>query len=122
MKKTSYAKTGAIICGLGNAFLNLMKQLNEMDQDPDQKFKWGEFLASVGKGAALGGLAGFGIGAVRDYQNSLEQPIDLNAHLFAFSGLLMLDKSDPQFKAWKKLSIKYVVSLLNSLKIKSVVS
>ncbi|MBV6639667.1 MAG: nucleotidyltransferase domain-containing protein [Cyclobacteriaceae bacterium] len=106
MKKTSYAKTGAIIGGLGNAFLNLMKQLNEMDQDPNQKFKWGEFLASAGKGAAIGGLAGFGIGAIRDYQNSLEKPIDLNAHLFGLSGLLMLDKSDPQFKSLEKAANK----------------
>ncbi|GAA5043785.1 hypothetical protein GCM10011506_47120 [Marivirga lumbricoides] len=106
MKKNSYAKTGAVICGLGNAFLNLIKQLNMMDQDPNLKFKWDEFLVSAGKGAAIGGLAGFGIGAIRDYQNSLEKPIDLNAHLFGLTGLLMLDKSDPQFKSLEKAANK----------------
>ncbi|WOK09138.1 nucleotidyltransferase domain-containing protein [Imperialibacter roseus] len=111
MKNKSYAKTGAIICGLGNAFLNLMKQLNEMDQDPNLKFKWNELLGAAVKGATVGGVVGFGIGAIRDYKNSTEQPIDINAHLFSLSGLLMLDKSNPQFinlqKAVNKICMEF---------------
>jgi len=98
MKKSDkYAKNGALIIGTGNCILDVIKQLYEMNQDSNKKFNWNEFLIATGKGLAVGGVIGYGIGAILDYQNSLKKPINLNSHLNNRSRQLMLNKSDRQF-------------------------
>lgn len=113
MKKSKeFAKNGAWIFGLGNAFLNLMRQLDEMDKNPDLNFKWQELFVAAGKGAIVGGVAGFGIGAIKDHNNSLERPIDLNRYLVTLAESLMLDKSDPEFVGLNKSVKKIVVDFM----------
>ena len=98
MKKSEeFTKNGAIILGLGNGFLNLVQQWDEMNKNPNLKFKWVELFTSLGRGAIAGGSIGFGVGWVLDYQNSKQRPIDINSHLNNRSRQIMLSKSDRQF-------------------------
>lgn len=97
-KKTKYASNAALIAGLGNAALNLFNQLNKMDKEPEMKFDWGELLGAGLKGAAVGGAAGFAVGAVADYQNSLEKPIDTDSFLHSLVSTVRLSKDDNDFK------------------------
>jgi hypothetical protein len=98
MKKSNlYAKNGALIFGVGNGFLNIVKQLEEMNKDTNLKFNWPELLSSLSKGALIGGTAGFGVGWILDFQNSKQSPMDIDKHLHDRSGMLTLDKKDPEF-------------------------
>lgn len=115
MKKSEeFAKNGAIILGLGNGFLNLVKQWDEMNKNPDLKFNWFELFTSLGKGAVVGGSIGFGVGWVLDYQNSKQRPIDLNNHLMSLSSMLTLDKKDPEFVDLKQSVDKVIAVFRNS--------
>lgn len=82
-KKTKYAINGALWLGLGNAALNAIKQLTQMDNDPKKEFDWHALLGAAGKGAIVGGAGGLAIGAYTDYQNSQEKSLDTDAFLFA---------------------------------------
>lgn len=97
MKAKKYAINGAIILGILNSILNAIKQSNEIDQNPNQKFDWGRLLIAGGKGAVVGAIGGFGIGALVDYQNSKVKPIDTNRRLSLLTERIRLDKSDPLY-------------------------
>lgn len=97
-KSIKYAKNGAIIFGLGNGVLNIINQLNGMSENPDLKFNWIEFLAAIGKGAAVGGLGGLSIGWLVDYNNLRQKPIDTDAYLTGLINNIRLDKVDPNYK------------------------
>ncbi len=121
MKKSNlYAKNGAILIGIGNGIFNAFRQFERMTEDPTIKFDWLELLKAIGKGAAFGGVAGYGIGAFLDYQNSKEVPIDLNNHFDVLVGAIVLDRSDPQYlRLQRKVNVlirsfkKYFGSYLN---------
>jgi hypothetical protein len=77
-KKSKYAFHGAAWCGLGNALLNVINQLNEK---PNHPIDWSRVLKALGKGALVGGTGGFMVGAYVDFQNNIEKPLNTNAIL-----------------------------------------
>jgi len=114
MNKTGkYALNGAIILGLGNAFLNAIKQINRINENPDEKFDWKELLVATGKGAVVGGVGGGIIGAISDYQNSLEEPLNTDVLLLGLVDNARLSKDD---KAYKSLNEKadQIITLLKN--------
>src|SRR5690606_3659010 len=96
-KATKYAINGALLVGILNAILNAFKQSNEIDKNPGQEFSWRRLLTAAGKGAAVGGLGGFGIGAWVDHQNSKVKPVDTNKKLSLLTEKIRLDKNDPLY-------------------------
>lgn len=97
-KKAKYAVNGAVWIGLANAALNAIRQISEMNNNSNKKFDWEELLGAAGKGALVGGTAGLAVGAIADYQNGHEKPIDTDAFLFAVMSGVKLDKSDNVYK------------------------
>lgn len=67
-KAKKYAQNGALLFGIGNAFINAFNQLNS--NDLNKKFEWGQFFTAAGKGAVFGGTSGFIIGTIRDKKMS----------------------------------------------------
>lgn len=96
-KTTKYALNGALWIAILNALLNAIKQSNEMDQNPNQKFDWGRLLIAGGKGALVGGLGGAAIGSIADYNNSQVKPINTDLALSNLTSKVRLDKSHPVF-------------------------
>lgn len=96
-KARKFAVIGAYIGGLGNTFLNLLQQLNEIESNPEQKFDWRRLLFAGGKGALLGAAGGSIVGSIADYQNSLEKPINTDACLQALASKLRLKKTDRKY-------------------------
>lgn len=97
MKAKKYAINGAIVIGILNSILNAAKQLNEMEQNPGLDFNWQKLLVAAGKGAAVGGLGGFAIGSLVDYQNAKVRPINTDLALSILTNKVRLDKSHPIF-------------------------
>lgn len=98
MKKTKkYAKVGALILGIGNAALNVNKQLAAIKANPELKFNWSALLSALTKGAVLGTVAGGSVGAIVDYRNSLIRPIKTDTRLFEFTERIRLDKRSEKF-------------------------
>jgi len=110
-KAAKYAINGALICGIGNALLNIIRQINRMNDKPEVKFNWKELLIASGKGAVVGGAAGGLIGAITDYQNSMEKPLNTDVLLLGFIDKIKLTKDDNTYQA---LSGKadYLINLL----------
>ncbi|MBL7933518.1 MAG: hypothetical protein JNL60_16555 [Bacteroidia bacterium] len=99
MNKTAkYGLYGAIGGSLINALFNIIKQLNEMDKEPGKEFDWGNLLGAAGKGAIVGGVGGLAVGAIADYQNDKEKPINTDAFLFTVIKDVKLDKNQSDFK------------------------
>ena len=96
-KARKFAVVGAYIWGLGNTFLNLLQQLNEIESTPEQKFDWRRLLFAGGKGALLGAAGGSIVGSIADYQNSLEKPINTDACSQALASKLRLKKTDRKY-------------------------
>lgn len=88
---------GAIGIGLLKAAINTASQLDQMKDNPQQKFDWSELLIETGKGVLIGGTGGAIIGSIEDYYNDLEKPRDTNAFLYAVAGKLRLRKDDYTF-------------------------
>lgn len=107
-KKGKYAINGALILGLGNAVLNAINQLDKTDKEPEKKFDWGELLGAALKGAAVGGVGGFAVGAIADYQNSLEKPIDTDAFLFSVINTVRLNKEDNSYRTLNDKASKLI--------------
>ncbi len=112
-KSTKYAINGALFLGIANAALNAIRQLNEIESDPGKKFSWEKVFLAGGKGAVLGGAAGFAAGTLTDYLNSKEKPIDTDSYLLDIVNTLKLDKND---KVFVNLSNKtnLLIELLNN--------
>lgn len=114
-KKGKYALNGALILGIGNGILNAINQLDKMDKDPGKNFDWAELLGATAKGAAVGGAGGFAIGAVADYQNSLEKPINTDAFLFSVVNTVRLSKDDSEYRSLNDKASKLVELLKTEL-------
>ena len=71
-KATKYALNGAGIGGLGGIIFSVIKQLSEMNDNPNLKFDWVKMFETGLKGAAIGGATGLAIGVITDYQNENE--------------------------------------------------
>jgi len=99
MNKTAkYAINGSIICGLGNALLNFIKQINHINENPEEKFNWEELFIAAGKGALAGGIGGGILGAITDYQNSLEKPLNTDILLLGLVNNVKLSKNDNTYQ------------------------
>ncbi len=96
-KATKYGINGAVFIGIGNALINIIKQLDDINDEPELKFNWKQFVIAAGKGAILGGIGGFGIGAIVDYQNSLEKPLNTDALLIGLASKQRLKKTDRKY-------------------------
>lgn len=93
-KAIKYGTNCAIMFGAGNALINFINQLIKMDKDPTKEFSWREIFVAGSKGALVGGATGFTIGAIVDYNNSLEKPKNTDAILLTIASALKLDKRD----------------------------
>lgn len=96
-KAKKYAVRGAIGIGLFKAALNTAKQLDQMSENPGQKFNWKELLIETGDGALVGGIGGGIIGGIADYQNDKIKPANTDAFLYAAAAKLKLKKDDTTY-------------------------
>lgn len=114
-KKKKYALNGALVFGIGNAVLNAINQNNEMDKDPTQKFDWERLLKAGAKGALIGGAGGLTIGAIKDYQNSKEKPVNTDKYLFSVIDEVRLNKTDFSFRALNQRADMLIMHLISKL-------
>ncbi len=112
-KAIQYAKNGAIIFGISNALLNALNQLEEIKGNPNLKFDWSRLLQAGGKGALVGGVGGAAIGAIVDWENSREEPLNTNVLMNRIIADLKLSNEDPVYQV---LSAKatVIVKLIQS--------
>lgn len=96
-KSNKYALNGAILFGIANAAINAIKQLNQIENTPGQKFNEEQFFIAGGKGVVAGAATEFLIGATTDYFNKGEKPINTDAYLLAIVDKLRPDKNDKIF-------------------------
>jgi len=109
-KAKKYAQTGAIVCGVGNAIINAINQLNS--KDTKKKFDWGQLAFAATKGAVFGGAGGFVLGSIRDKKmthvfskfGSVPNYLHKSLHYYKDDNTLLLDKAE-QVKA--KLNQKF---------------
>jgi hypothetical protein len=97
-KKTKYAQNGALIFGIANAILNATEQLKASKNNPNSKFDWTQLFAAAGKGALFGGGCGLGVGAIKDFNNSLMKPSNIDPYLQKLADKVRLDKQSPKYK------------------------
>lgn len=98
-KKSKYAINGAIWLSILNAGLNAIRQYIEISNNPKQNFDWNRVLIAGGKGAIVGAVGGLSIGAIADYENSKELPIDTDLHLKSTAKNIRLNKESDLFKS-----------------------
>ena len=114
MSKTlKYARNGAIAGGLGFLLFNLFKQLARINENPDAKFDWEEFIISGGKGALIGGSTGLVVGGIKDINNSFEQPLNTSDLLNSAISQMTLDKQNYYYK-WLSGKALKVEKFINS--------
>jgi len=98
MNKTQkYSIQGAICVGLLKGALNTASQLDQINNNSQQKFNWTKLFQETGKGILIGGAGGAIIGAIEDYQNSLEKPLDTNEILHEVAAKIRLRKNDSAY-------------------------
>jgi hypothetical protein len=68
-KALVYTRNGALIVGLGNGLINIMKQLNNQPNF-STVFDWGQLLLAISKGAVVGATGGFIFGSIEDKRMS----------------------------------------------------
>jgi hypothetical protein len=107
-KKGKYALNGALMLGIGNGLLNSFNQFDNMNKEPGKKFDWRELLNATAKGAAVGGAGGFAIGAIVDYQNSMEKPINTDAFLFSMVDTVRLSKGDIEYRSLNDKAYEFI--------------
>lgn len=112
-KSIKYAVNGAIGVGVFNAILNAIKQLNEIDDNPSQRFSWERLIIAGGKGAAIGGAGGLLLGSVKDYYNSKEIPLDTDAFLYNLINQVKLNKNDSIYIRLNQIADE-IISLLRN--------
>jgi hypothetical protein len=96
-KAIKYAVQGGISVGLIKTVFNTVKQLNEIEKNPQQKFNLKELLIEAGKGFVIGGIGGGIVGAIEDHQNGLEKPLNTDSFLYAAASKLKLNKEDATY-------------------------
>jgi len=96
-KATKYAINGAVISGGLTVIFNALKQLNEIEQNPDLKFNWKRLFITTGIGTIAGGVGGFVIGSLVDHNNSKIKPIDTDKKILSFVDKAKLDKTDIKY-------------------------
>lgn len=116
MSKTyTYTRNGLIIGGAVNGVINVVTQLNKISAHEQEKFEWKQLLFAVGKGSAIGGLTGLAIGAITDFENSLEEPLDTDAFLGGMVNRLRLKKDNIIYKELCFVADRIIECLKNKL-------
>lgn len=115
-KKLKYARNGAIVGGLGFLIVNLIKQLNRKDENPESTFDWEEFLIAGGKGALIGGGVGLIAGGITDMNNSNEPPLNTSSILNATINNLTLNKQDRSYKWLSNKAVKIEDFIVSNFK------
>lgn len=110
-KAKKYGMNGAILGGIGNVIINLIRQFEAMDGNPELKFSWKELLFAAGKGALVGGGVGYTIGAIADYNNGQIKPVNTDAFLFSLVSNFKLDKNDTKYLLLNERA-NWLISLL----------
>lgn len=101
-KKEKYALRGLAIGGIIKLLINGIKQYQEIQENPEKEFDWGEFLKEGGKGALIGGGIGLGIGAIEDAVTANQKPINTDEYLNAFVSSVQVNKNSRLYKASEK--------------------
>lgn len=115
-KKLKYARNVAIAGGIGFLIINLIKQLNRKDENPDSKFDWEEFLKAGGKGALIGWGVGLIAGGITDMNNSNQEPLNTSYILNAAIFNLTLNKHDHSYKWLSNKAIKIEKFIVSNFK------
>lgn len=102
-KTTKYAIRGLTIGAALRGLKNMIEQRDRMQQAPGITFNWRELLQEAAKGAFTGVLIGGGIGAIRDYQNCLEEPVNTDSILY---NILLKAKLSPSNRDYMELREK----------------
>lgn len=102
-KAIKYGTNLAIVGGVGNGIVNIIKQLDRMKNNPDNQFDWRSLFLAIGKGGLIGGGIGLVSGAIVDYRNSLKHPINTDAFLFNFVAESRLNK---KHKTYSSINVK----------------
>jgi predicted nucleotidyltransferase len=97
-RKTQYAINGAIGGTLISALINVFKQLNRIEENPQLKFDWSELFKAGGKGALIGGCGGLVVGAIVDEVNANTKAINTDAYLSSFAFAVQADKNSSLYK------------------------
>lgn len=95
-KKTKYTIYASIAGGVINGVLNIINQNNEQSDVP---IDWSRVLKATLKGAAVGGVGGFLVGAYVDHRNSLEKPINTDLELGGLIRQAQLRQNDRKYLA-----------------------
>lgn len=110
-KKTKYAINGALTLGLLTGLSNARKQNITRGDLP---FDWQEFTRQFLKGSSFGLLGGYAIGALEDYLNEQEKPINTDAELISFIELNRLNKNSFKYKLLRKKS-DWLIRIIKSV-------
>ena len=101
-KKAKYTLNCAIVGTIILAIINVFKQLSKMDENPEKKFDWSQFLYASGKGAIIGGGIGFVIGTVVDEVYANQKTINTDEYLDMFASSIAVDRNSRIFKLGEK--------------------
>ncbi len=109
-KTVKYTINGGVVCGLGFAAFNTWQQLRENNET---KFDWSALLLSFAKGFGIGAAVGFTAGAICDYNNSIEAPIDTDTRLLSLIKAVQLCSHDEKYVRLKSKS-EWLIQILNT--------
>jgi len=101
-KKTKYTINCAIAGAIILAIINAIRQLAKMDESPEQKFDWNQFMYEGGKGALIGGGIGLLAGAVVDEVYANQETINTDEYLGVFASSIAVNRNSRIFKAGEK--------------------
>lgn len=110
-KKLKFAVDGAVIGGLSFALINSIGQFN--DWKKTNQFNWRSLFSSFIKGAGAGAIAGGAIGAICDYLNAKESPIDTSSALLALISQVRLNANDSTYQALR-LKSEWLIEILQN--------
>ncbi len=99
-KKEKYAITGAVGVGIIAGVKNAFDQLD--NRAPGQKFDWWQLIRKTLYGSAVGAVGGFAVGAICDYNNSLEKPLNTDEFLTDLAAMMAMHKNDPLYVSLEK--------------------
>jgi hypothetical protein len=97
-KAVKYGTNAAIVGGLGNALINAIKQLNDINKNPELKFSWKDCFIAGAKGAVVCGSAGWVVGKIADHNNANTKAIATVPILYSHINKIRLDKNDWEYR------------------------
>jgi hypothetical protein len=110
-KKTKYTINCAIVGAIILAIINAIRQLAKMDESPEQKFDWSQFMYEGGKGALIGGGIGLLAGAVVDEVYANQETINTDEYLGVFANSIAVNRHSRIFKTGE-MKCEEIISFL----------